>query len=153
MWLNTWVNNNVGPIAANVYGFTGAFATWAIGNPDFSCRDDGSSGNCDFNPCSNLILNAKGDDVPQTYYIMESLVGIHTYFTGLREAFTVSAIGAALSKDNWAMTFSKDKDDKSVIALREILNVLATTVAMICVLSGLGGIIGTSAPGSGRSAS
>ena len=150
-WLNTWVNNNVGPIAANQFGFTGAFATWAIGNPDFSCRDDGSSSDCDFNPCNNVVLNSKGVDVRPTYYIMESLVGIHTYFTGLREAFTVSAIGAALSKDGWARTFYNDKDDKSVVALREIFNVMAMTVGIIACLTGIGGLVGMSAPGSGSS--
>ena len=80
---------------------------------------------------------------------MESLVRIHTYFTGLREAFTVSAIGAALSKDGWAETFYTDKDDKSVVALREVLNSLTMIVGIVSALSGLGGLVGTSAPSSG----
>lgn len=92
------------------------------------------------------MLNSKGGDIPQTYYVMQSAVGIHTYFTGLREAFTVSSIGAALSKDSWAETFYKDKDDKSVVALREIFNIIAITVGIIAALSGIGGVVGTSAP-------
>ena len=119
-----------------------------MGNPDFSCRDDGSPDDCDFNPCAIPILNAKGDDVRPAYYIMESLVRIHTYFTGLREAFTVSAIGAALSKDGWAETFYTDKDDKSVIALREVFNSLTMIIGLVSALSGLGGLVGTSASSS-----
>ena len=115
-----------------------------MGNPDFSCRDDGSATDCDFNPCANPVLNSKGVDVRPAYYMMESLTRIHTYFQGLRESFTVSAIGAALSKDSWAETFYRDKDDKSVVALREVLNALSMIVGIVSALSGLGGIVGTS---------
>ena len=75
---------------------------------------------------------------------MESLTRIHGYFTGLRESFTVAAIGAALSKDDWAETFYTDKDDKSVVALREVLNSISMVVGLVSALSGLGGILGTS---------
>lgn len=141
----------MGPIAANANGFTGAFATWAVGNPDFSCRDDGSPTDCDFNPCNIPVLNAKGVDVRPAYYVMESLARIHTYFAGLREAFTVGAIGAALSKDQWAETFYIDKDDKSIVALREVLNVMTMIVGIVATLSGIGGIVGTSSSNSGTS--
>ena len=57
----------------------------------------------------------------------------------LREAFAVSAIGAALSKDSWATTFYKDKDDKSVTALKEIFNVLSTVVGIGAAFAGLAG--------------
>lgn len=57
-------------------------------------------------------------DVANAYYTMESLNRFHTYSTGLSQAFEVSAIATALSKDDWAETFYVDKDVKSIIALR-----------------------------------
>lgn len=42
-WLDNWVNNHPKEIASNPGGFAGAWGQWAIGNPDWSCRDDGSS--------------------------------------------------------------------------------------------------------------
>ena len=144
VWLNTWVGQHVADIAANPAGFTGSFANWAIGNPDFSCRDDGSSSDCDFNPCDIATLNNKGSEIREAYYVMESLSRIHTYFMGMREGFTVSAIGAALSKDNWAMTFYKDKDVKQVQALREVLNALTMIVGVGAAFAGLGPVIGKS---------
>ena len=42
-WLNDWVNGHPKTIAKNPAGFAGAWGQWAIGNPDWSCRDDGSS--------------------------------------------------------------------------------------------------------------
>ncbi|KAL9128843.1 MAG: hypothetical protein Q9217_002569 [Psora testacea] len=129
-WLNTWVEKHAADIAANSYGFTGAFATWAIGNPDFSCRDDGSSSACDFNPCDIEMLNNKGPEIREAYYVMESLNRIHAYFMGLREGFTVSAIGAALSKENWASTFYRDKDNKQVNALKQALSAIQIVIGI-----------------------
>lgn len=122
-WLNDWWNQNISEITANSYGFAGAFGNWAVGNPDFNCQDDGSDSDCDFNPCNIVTLNSN-PDIKEAYYVMESLNRLHTYFTGLSQAFTTSAIAAAMSKDAWALTFYKDKDVKSVTALREILDVL-----------------------------
>ena len=48
---------------------------------------------------------------------MEPLDRFHTYFTGLTQAFEVSAITTALSKDDWAETFYVNKDVKNIIAL------------------------------------
>lgn len=42
-WLDSWVNNHTREIGASPGGFAGAWGQWAIGNPDWSCRDDGSS--------------------------------------------------------------------------------------------------------------
>ena len=137
-WLNTWWERSSSAIHANRYGFAGAFGHWAIGNPDFSCQDDGSTSDCDFDPCANHIMNINSE-AQQAYYVMESLKGLHTYFTGLREAFELSAIAAALSKDAWAETFYKDKDVKSVAALQEILNSCQTIVGISASLAALGG--------------
>lgn len=75
---------------------------------------------------------------------MESMVRLHTYFTGLREAFTISSIAAALSKDGWAATFYVDHDNKAVLGLRESFNGVAMVVGITCALAGVGGLVGTS---------
>ena len=97
-WLNDWWTNYSSAITSNSYGFAGAFGNWAIGNPDFNCQTDGSTSDCDFNPCDIVTLN-NNPDVQQAYHVMESLSRFHTYFTGLGQAFTTSAIAAALAKD------------------------------------------------------
>lgn len=145
------MHDHASSITGNVNGFAGAFAVSAIGNPDFSCRDEGSPNNCEFNPCNIPTLNAKGIDVRPTYYVMESLTRLHTYFTGLREAFTVSSISAALSKDGWASTFYKDSEVKNVLALREGLNAAAMVMGISCALAGIGGLAGMSLSSSGMS--
>ncbi|KAL8652371.1 MAG: hypothetical protein Q9210_002717 [Variospora velana] len=107
-WLDAWWSSHASDIAANSRGFAGAFGEWAIGNPDWSCRDDGSTDDCDFNACNNAVLNAKGNETRQAYCTMESINRLHTSFTGpLRSP-------RALSKDSWATTFYKDKDVKAV---------------------------------------
>ena len=138
-WLNTWITTNQANITANEYGFAGAFGQWAQGDPDWSCRDDGSSSDCDFDPCDNRVLNDKGDQVREAYYVLEAVNKLHSYFTGLSQAFEVSSIFAALSKDEWAETFYKDKDDKSVTVLKEILNAVATVIGIGAAFAGLGG--------------
>ena len=138
-WLDAWIKNNQSQIKANADGFTGAFGSWAVGNPDFSCRDDGSTSDCDFNPCGIALLNNKGPLVRQTYYVMESINRLHSYFMGLRQSFSVSGIAAALSKDEWALTFYKDKDDVSATVLKEIFNVLTTVVGIAASFASLAG--------------
>ena len=76
---------------------------------------------------------------------------LHNYFTGLREAFTVSSIGAALSKDGWAEMFYVDKDVKSMLELREALNGIAIALGIVCALAGIGGLVGKSMPSSSKS--
>ena len=139
VWLDQWVGKHVADIANNTYGFTGAFAAWAIGNPDFSCRDDGSSSHCDFDPCDIARLQNVHHETREAYYVMESLSRFHTYFVGMREGFTVSAIGSALSKDDWATTFYKDKDYKQVAALREALNFANMAVGIGASFASLAG--------------
>ena len=136
-WLNDWWTNYSSAITSNSYGFAGAFGNWAIGNPDFNCQTDGSTSDCDFNPCDIVTLN-NNPDVQQAYYVMESLNRFHSYFTGLGQAFTTSAIAAALSKDGWAETFYIDKDDKAATILKEILNALGAIIGLVGALAGLG---------------
>ena len=112
-----------------------------MGDPDWSCRDEGSSSNCDVNACDARVLNDKGEFIRQTYYVLEAVQNLHEYFTGLGQAFEIGAINAALSKDLWATTFYKDKDDKSVGPLKELLNGLQTIVGLGAAAAGLGGEI------------
>ena len=139
LWLDEWIKKHASDIAANTYGFSGAFANWAIANPDFSCRDDGSSGHCDFDPCDIARLESIRHETRQAYYVMESLSRVHAYFVGLREGFTVSSIGSALSKDDWASTFYKDKDYKQITALREALNGANLAIALGATFASLAG--------------
>ena len=136
-WLNDWWTNYSSAITSNSYGFAGAFGNWAIGNPDFNCQTDGSTSDCDFNPCDIVTLN-NNPDVQQAYYVMESLNRFHSYFTGLGQAFTTSSIAAALAKDEWAETFYIDKDDKAATILKEILNALGTIIGLVGAFAGLG---------------
>ncbi|KAL8792158.1 MAG: hypothetical protein Q9195_005254 [Heterodermia aff. obscurata] len=150
-WFNDWWNAHLSSITAGGSGFAGVWGLWAIGNPDWTCRDDGSDSNCDFDPCDNRVLNDKGDDIREAYYVLESITRLHSYFTGLNEAFEVSAIFAALSKDSWATTFYKDKDVKSVGILREILNAVGAIIGIGSAFAGLAGS-GAGAAGSALSA-
>ena len=138
-WLDNWWNVHASEITANSNGFAGAFGEWALGNPHWSCQDEGSDSACDFSPCNNPVLNSKGGDTEPAYYVLESINRLNAYFTGIGEAFEVSSIGAALSKDSWATTFYKDKDKKSVTILREVLNAAATTVGLGAAGARMGG--------------
>ncbi|KAI4168770.1 MAG: hypothetical protein LQ343_006152 [Gyalolechia ehrenbergii] len=138
-WLNNWWSNHTAEIGSNSEGFAGAFGHWAFGNPNWSCRDDGSDSSCDFNPCDDNVLNSKGDDLRQAYYTLESVNRLHSYFQGLGEAFQSASIASALSKDSWATIFYKDKDVKSVTALKEVLNAASTVVGVAAAFGGLAG--------------
>ncbi|KAL8888991.1 MAG: hypothetical protein Q9215_003650 [Flavoplaca cf. flavocitrina] len=148
-WLDAWMISHTADIEANPYGFVGAFGRWAIGNPNWSCRDEGSEDDCDFNPCGNAVLNGKRNETRQAYYVMESVNRLHTYFNGLNQAFSSASIVAALTKDSWATTFYKDKDVKSVTALREVLNAVTAVVGAGAAFAGLGGPVTGAVAGAG----
>ena len=139
VWLDHWWRNSSSLVKTNPAGFTGIFGQWAIGNPDWSCRDDGSSSDCDFDPCDNQVLNNIGNSTRQAYYVIESVNRLHTYFTGLSQSFEVSAIASALSKDSWATTFYRDKDDKSALVLKEVLNAVNMVIGIGAAFAGLAG--------------
>lgn len=103
----------------------------------WSCTDDGSPSNCDLDPCDNRVLNDRGGDIRPTYYVLESVNRLHSYFNGLSQSFEVSAIAAALSKDSWATTFYIDKDDKSAVVLKELLNLMATIIGIGAAFAGI----------------
>ncbi|KAL9099179.1 MAG: hypothetical protein Q9163_005285 [Psora crenata] len=137
-WLNDWWSKHASDIATHRNGFAGAFGEWALGDPHWSCRDDGSDSACDFNPCNNPVLNGKGNETKQALAILNSLRGVNSYFQGLREAFEVSSIAAALTKDSWATTFYRDKDNKNGNAFRQLLSGIATAIGLAAVGAGMG---------------
>jgi hypothetical protein len=59
-------------------------------------------------------------------------------------------LGAALSKDSWATTFYKDKDDKSVGALKNVLTLVTTIVGVGASFAGLGGAAAGAIAGAGN---
>ncbi|KAL9105854.1 MAG: hypothetical protein Q9227_009017 [Pyrenula ochraceoflavens] len=138
-WLDSWINQHSSEISANPGGFAGAFGQYAIGNPDFSCTDDGSDSDCDFDPCDQRVLNDLGPNLRPAYYVIESVSRLHTYFKGLKEAFETASIAAALSKDSWATTFYKDKDTDSPPVLKEVLNAVGIVVGLAASMAALGG--------------
>ena len=71
------------------------------------------------------------------YYVTEAINRLHSYFTGMSQAFETAAIGAALAKDSWATTFYKDKDDKSVGPLREMMAAATIGVGLATAAAGL----------------
>ncbi|KAJ5143048.1 uncharacterized protein N7515_001835 [Penicillium bovifimosum] len=148
-WLNNWWNNNTDLVSGNSGGFAGAFGQWAMGNPDWTCRDDGSDSDCDLQLCDNRVLNDRGDDIRPAYYVLESTNRLHSYFSGIGESFTTTALGAALSKDSWATTFYTDKDDKSVTALKEVLTLVTTVVGIGAAFAGLGPAVAGALAGAG----
>ncbi|KAI1078840.1 hypothetical protein F5B20DRAFT_194404 [Whalleya microplaca] len=138
-WLEAWMKNHSSEISHHSYGFSGAFGDWAMGNPDWSCRDDGSASSCDLDLCDNKRLNSRGDDIRSTYYTLEAVNRLHSYFTGLSEAFEVSAIASALSKDKWSKTFYKPKNnDKTINTLKAVLTAITTTIGIGATFAGLG---------------
>ncbi|OTA59755.1 hypothetical protein K449DRAFT_466779 [Hypoxylon sp. EC38] len=130
-WLSSWISNHSSDISNNPYGFAGAFGKWAIGNPDWSCRDDGSSSSCDLDPCDNRVLNSLGDDIRPAYYVLESINRLHSYFMGMAQSFSTSSIGASLKKESWSTTFYQPKNnDKTISTIREILNAVTAVVGV-----------------------
>lgn len=138
-WLSSWISNHSSDISQNSNGFAGAFGQWAIGNPDWSCRDDGSASSCDLDICDNNVINQRGGDIRPAYYVLEAVNRLHSYFTGISQSFEVSAIAAALSKEKWSETFYKPKNsDKTISTLREVLNAVTTVIGIGASFAGLG---------------
>jgi hypothetical protein len=129
-WLNNWWDTHQSLMSNNSAGFAGAFGQWGMGNPDWSCQDDGSNSNCDLELCNNRVLNSHGNSTRQTYYVLESVNRLHSYFLGLEQAFSTAALDAALSKESWATTFYTDPDASSVTALKEVLSGLSAIISI-----------------------
>ncbi|KAI9800992.1 MAG: hypothetical protein M1825_003526 [Sarcosagium campestre] len=127
VWLDRWWAENQANFPQNG-GFSSALGRAFLGNPNWSCRDSDGP-NCNINPCNEAKLNRAGVDMEPAYYVLQSVMNLHEYFTGIAAALQISAIGAALAKDKWAYTFHKEKV-VPLNAMKEILNVLTTTVGI-----------------------
>ncbi|KAI9681322.1 MAG: hypothetical protein M1817_002605 [Caeruleum heppii] len=129
-WLNIWWEENYASFAQNG-GFAGTLGTTFLGDPNFNCKDDGSTSNCDFDACSQMnSSDAAGSDLQQAYYVVQSTNRLHSYFVGLGQALSTSAIGAAMNTPNWAYTFYVDKDVEDITLLKELYNIAITLVAV-----------------------
>ena len=115
-------------------GFAGTFGADYLGNPNWRCQDDGST-DCEFDPCNQPVLNTVGLDVQPAYMVLQSTQNLHAYFQGLSQAFQVSAIFAALSKDEWARTYYTDVKDFSKTALKELVNAITSVVGVIAAFA------------------
>lgn len=140
-FLNDWWNQHQNEFSSSG-GFAGAYGMWALGNPSWTCQDNGASDDCALDVCDSRVLNDKGGQTRNAYYVLLGVHHLNTYFNGLHDSFVVSAIGAALSKDQWATKFYKDKDDKQVTALKETLNAVQTIVGVGAAFASLGGPAG-----------
>ena len=98
------------------------FGQWALGLPELSCRDDGSDSNCYTMLCNNPVLNSKGDEIRQTYYVLLATRHLHDCFGGFSEALQMGSIAAALAKDEWVRKFYHHHPDDDVVAKKELLN-------------------------------
>ncbi|KAJ9492066.1 hypothetical protein VN97_g1169 [Penicillium thymicola] len=137
-WLNYWWDGNTDGWK-DQDGFVKAFGHWGLGNFNFNCHDDGSDSNCEVGSqvCDNEVINSKGDDARQTYYVLTSISNLHAYFKRVSEALTTAGIGAALSKDNWAQVFYDFEKDDSALVLKEVLSGVATITGMVLGLAAL----------------
>jgi hypothetical protein len=132
-WLAKWRTDHSADITAEPHGFSGAFGKWALGSPSWNCRDDGDTTSCGTETvCDNRVLADKGEDTRQAYYVLEGLSGLHTYFTGTREAFETADIAAALAKDSWVGDFYRDKDvdDKAAAFWKDLAGAIAVVTGI-----------------------
>lgn len=87
-----------------------------------------------------------GDDIRNAYYVLELVNRLHAHFTGISEAFEISVMASALSKDTWALIFYRDKESQSVAVIKEVFNaagILAGIIASLAALdTGLIAVIG-----------
>lgn len=143
-WLGDWIKQHRKDINDNPDGFSGALGLWALGNPDWNCRDDGSTTSCGLSDvCDNRVLNSKGDlQVQNTYYVLQSLTNLRAFFNGLQEAFETSAIATALVRDSWALDFYQDEkvtDDDAALVLKQVLTGIATVFGIVAAFAGAAG--------------
>ncbi|KAI9827292.1 MAG: hypothetical protein M1832_005430 [Thelocarpon impressellum] len=133
-WLNRWWDGNRADFPRSG-GFAPSFGTQYLGNPYWTCRDDGSPDSCSFDPCDEPVLRNAGPDLQPAYLTLRSVRNLHNYFQGLSQSFQVSAIFAALAKDDWAYTFYKDKNDVSKTVLKEVFNAITTIIGVVAAFA------------------
>lgn len=154
-WLGTHMRNN------SERNFESTWGEWALGNPEWSCSDDGST-SCQMPGCTDFLLTEKDDDdLRLAYYVTLSLIHLHSYYMGLAESFRDGGILAALSKDQWEIDFYKDplKEDgltkaKTGLGVAGIVIAVLTTIAgaltkgaSIPITTSILGMMANTAPG------
>lgn len=127
-WLDKWWNDHPPWIQARE--FAAAFGEEALGNPDWTCLDDGSSYSCDFDTCNQHILSRKDGEERQYYWVLESIKHLHITFMGTSEASQQSAITTAFGFPQWTDQFYNDKDTKAYDTLKGIFASLQTVVGL-----------------------
>ncbi|KAI9840402.1 MAG: hypothetical protein M1838_004072, partial [Thelocarpon superellum] len=135
-WLDAWWAINEGTFNNTDGGFAAEFGRQFLGNPDWTCRDDGSGSDCDLDPCGVAALNNAGADMAPAYYVLESTNRLHSYFAGLSQSLETSAIGAALATDSWTETFYTYKGAIDMSGLKELIGVLETLVGIAAAAAG-----------------
>ncbi|KAI9804196.1 MAG: hypothetical protein M1825_001598 [Sarcosagium campestre] len=129
-WLDTWWTQN-SPRFAQRKGFSSLFGASFLGNPGWTCQDDGSVDNCDLDPCDQPKLNNAGKETEPAYYVLQSVRNLHSYFLGLKDSFQVGGIFASLQKDDWAYTYYKDKNDVDMGATNQLFSGLLSAVGVV----------------------
>ena len=135
-WLDNWWEAHLANITSHANGFAGAFAEFAIGNPDFSCKM-GSTTPCAFDPCDVRVLNNQ-DDVRAAYWVLKAVENFHSYYNTINQAYTQAAIQAALTKENWVATFWHDPK-KDATGIEFILDAIVPITSMLTAGAGFWG--------------
>ncbi|QVM05918.1 hypothetical protein D8B26_000625 [Coccidioides posadasii str. Silveira] len=137
-WIEeVWTNPNTSD-QRNSLGLSATLGQWALGDDRWTCKDDGSTNNCDLNVCDNRVLNGKGASTRNAYYTLRAISNLHNYFLGVGQAFETSVVSAAFAKDSWASLFYDGDGGKDATYLKEILNVVATLFGVAGGLAALG---------------
>jgi hypothetical protein len=140
-WLDQWWTANNASFASQG-GFVSTLGAQYMNQPGFTCSQVSSSSDCGFDPCDISIANpAAPGNVPdqtvrQPYYVLESVRRFHDYFMTLSETLQSSTIGGALRKDQWALSFYRDKKAKDSTLFKEIANAGIVLVALACAVAG-----------------
>jgi hypothetical protein len=154
-WLDRWWDDNSASFKYRTGGFAAVFGEQYLGNPDWTCRMDGSASNCDYNPCQDSgVLEQAGTSVEPAYYVIESINRFHAYFKGLSSALEVSGIFSALMTGSWVEKFwlSPKRGDPSMLRILAVFIIALVAVASAAlaiaapissaVLAGVAGVFG-----------
>jgi hypothetical protein len=134
--LDRWWNDNQPSFKYRTGGFAAVFGEQYLGNPDWTCRMDGSASNCDYNPCQDSgVLEQAGTSVEPAYYVIESINRFHAYFKGLSQALQVSGIFASLTSGQWVEKFwmSPKRGNPMMARIAAVLIITLVAVASAAV--------------------
>ncbi|KXG52184.1 uncharacterized protein PGRI_084680 [Penicillium griseofulvum] len=151
-WLNQWWTVNADKRTTHQDGFTGAFGEYALGQPGWSCQNNGNDANCEVQvrnnpelnglgsdanfevqPCGNPKLNSLGNNTEKAYYVLQAINNLHGFFLGLDQSFNIAAIVAALDNDEIVYNFWHDENNWDALAFKELLNAIAVVFAVAAV--------------------